>query len=421
MHLKRLLILSFSILSVFFLAAQQTGIGTDIRAMSKEADPIKAVSLMNQIIQQYKLDSVKDAETIDVLNGTVAVAFAMKQNHQEFERYVGLIRNKFNQTSFLNMAAAKLLDSNIDIDYALKIAKQTIDVYLSFKDDPAAKPNNFSNDDWKRFMDFAQYPYYDTYAQALFAVKKYKESLFYQRKSFQGNPEDGIPEAVERYAKLLEINGDKEGAKQLLTKLAGSGKLNEGMKAQLRSMYISEHGNGDQFDLYLDTLQASAKIDVMKETAGKMLNEVAPGFSLKDITGKKVHLSDYRGKIVVIDLWATWCKPCIASFPAMEKLTKKHPDIVFLFIAVNEPGNNAIARVKDFMAKSKYDFHVLMDEPVETGSSKYQITSTYRPEGIPAKYVIDRSGKIRFKTLGFDTDSQLINELEAMISIVKQL
>ena len=152
-----------------------------------------------------------------------------------------------------------------------------------------------------------------------------------------------------------------------------------------------------------------------------MLNETAPGFSLKDISGKKVNLSDYAGRIVVLDLWATWCVPCIASFPAMEVMVEKHPEVTFLFIAVEEKEKDRLARVKGFMEKNKYPFTVLLDEPVEPNSSKYRIMSAYRPDGIPAKYVIDRNGKLRFSTSGFDTDAELINELEAMFSILGSL
>jgi thiol-disulfide isomerase/thioredoxin len=120
-----------------------------------------------------------------------------------------------------------------------------------------------------------------------------------------------------------------------------------------------------------------------------------------------------------LDLWATWCRPCIASFPAMQLMVQKHPEIAFLFIDVQEQDPNPLLKVKSFIEKRNYPFTVLIDEPVERNSSKYKITSAYKPDGIPAKYIVDKKGILRFKTAGFDTDTELINELEAMFSIVE--
>lgn len=416
---KKTIALLFFVLTSLFLTAQElTGIQADIRSLTQEKDPLKSEVIRKQIIRDYKLDSLKDSETIDILNGSVAIAFVMNKDYPKFNYYIGLIKNKFNQTSMLSMAANKLLDEHIDDKYACKIARETLEIYASYKDDPHAKPEDFSKEDWERFINFTKYPYYDTYAKALFVEKKYKEALQYQQMAFDGEPEDGIPSSVERYARLLELTGESERAKQFLLKIAGKGKLNKAMTAQLESFYVSEKGTNDHFDFYLDSLQNGILAALKKELKPKMLNETAPTFTLKNIHGKEVSLKDYQGKIVLLDLWATWCIPCIASFPAMQKLVEKHTDVEFLFIAVEEKGD-ALKKVTNFMQKNPYPFHVLLDEPVNNTSQKFKIISAYHPNGIPAKYVIDKNGILRFRSGGFDTDSQLINEIDAMISLVK--
>jgi thiol-disulfide isomerase/thioredoxin len=193
------------------------------------------------------------------------------------------------------------------------------------------------------------------------------------------------------------------------------------MTEQLQSIYISEKGTDKNLGVYIDSLQKNVQASLIKDLKPKMLNEIAPAFSLKDINGKPVNLSGYKGKIVILDLWATWCVPCIASFPAMQKEMEKHPDVVFLFIAVEEKGDNALERVKKFMDKNKYPFHVLMDEPISPASGQFKVLSTYKPSGIAAKYFIDREGKLRFRSMGFSTDSELLNEMDAMITILKGL
>ena len=71
-------------------------------------------------------------------------------------------------------------------------------------------------------------------------------------------------------------------------------------------------------------------------------------------------------------------------------------------------------RVSALIQKGDYPFTVLFDEPLEAGSSQWKILNAYRPNGIPAKYIIDGKGILRFVTSGFDTDTELINELEAI-------
>jgi hypothetical protein len=105
----------------------------------------------------------------------------------------------------------------------------------------------------------------------------------------------------------------------------------------------------------------------------------------------------------------------------MQKEVEKHPDVVFLFIAVDEKGSDAKKRVRTFISKHNYPFRVLMDEPVPQSNGKYKITSAYKPDGIPAKYFIDKSGKLRFQSGGFSTDAELVNEIDAMIGLLKEL
>jgi len=396
-----------------------TKLDSAIRRLADEKDPQKSVQMVNQIIEDHHLDKTKDSETFDVLYGTVAVNFAMNQQYPEFQKYIGLIRNVFNKTSFLNMAASKMLNEGIDAEYARRISELTLALYQSFKNDTTAKPKEFSAKDWQRFMNFAQYPYYDTYAHSLYELGKYDEALTNQKKAFPGNPEEGLPASVERYAKLLSLTGRKEEAKELLLKMARRGRLNKGMTEQLQDIYIADKGSDVNLGAYLDSLQRNVQKTLVEELKSKMLNKTAPAFTLNDINGRRVKLSDYAGKIVVLDLWATWCAPCIASFPAMELMVKKHPEVAFLFIAVQEKEKNPLPKVKAFIEKNNYPFTVLIDEPVTANASQFKIVDSYKPDGIPAKYIIDNKGMLRFVTSGFDTDTELINELEAMFSILK--
>ncbi|HEU4551987.1 MAG TPA: TlpA disulfide reductase family protein [Chitinophaga sp.] len=418
--LKLAMLAILSCLSLVVCAQAQNTMMEQIKAMSKERDPQQCIAMMNKIISENKLDAVKDAETIDVLKGTVALAFLRKGEYAGFEKYIGEIKNKFNRTSYMDMGANMLTRENMDVKKAEDLARATIDLYLSYKDDPRAKPADMPAGDWERFMNFAQYPYYDTYAAALFANKKYKEALVYQEKAFQGPPEEGLPSSVERYTQLLVKNGRQDKAYKILEDLTKTGKSTAAMNAQLKELYTRKHGSSNGFDEYLSGLQAGVQSAVKAELKNKMLDQAAPTFSLKDLSGKAVSLTDFRGKVVVVDFWATWCMPCIASFPAMQKVVSKHPEVVFLFIATQEKPEGAVARVKNFIEKKQYPFHVLMDEPISGKPNNFRVVADYKVKGIPFKAVIDGEGKLRFTSSGFTSDSELINELEAMIELAKE-
>ncbi|RYG48899.1 MAG: TlpA family protein disulfide reductase [Chitinophagaceae bacterium] len=395
-------------------------INNDLREMNKLKDPGKAVEMKNKIVKKYSLDSARDRELFDILNGTVALTFIRNNDTVGYGRYTGLIANKFNQTSMMNMAATELLQEGKHYQLALKIAEETISKYKSFKDDPSAMPAHFKPEDWSRFMSFAQYPYYDTYAHALYKAGDYKEALKYQQMAFSGKPEEGMPTSVERYAHLLALNGNEEGAKDFLLKVAELGRLNKAMSGQLQKFYAQSNRKDKTYDQFLDSLQARVKENMKDEFRKTMLNKTAPHFTLRNLQGKEVSLSDYKGKVVILDLWATWCAPCIASFPAMQSLVNKHPEVEFLFIAVQERGGNVVKRLRNFMEKHKYTFHVLVDEPVKKGAEEYKILHSYLPEGIPAKYFIDKNGMLQFTSQGFETDAELVNEVEMIISILQE-
>ncbi|MBI4876721.1 MAG: TlpA family protein disulfide reductase [Acidobacteria bacterium] len=113
---------------------------------------------------------------------------------------------------------------------------------------------------------------------------------------------------------------------------------------------------------------------------------MAPEFALKDVTGKTVRLSDYRGKVVVLNFWATWCGPCKIEIPWFMEFEQKHKDQGFavLGVAMDDEGWNA---VKPYLERQRINYRVVMGTP--------EIAELYGGvESLPTTFMIDRDGRI---------------------------
>lgn len=421
MQISKILFFSFLyLLSVAGNAQLKHEVMEQVKEMKNEKDPAKNVATLQKIKKENHLSESKDAETIDLMKGFVAMSYLNAGNHTQFEKYVFEMKNKFNQTSYLTAAASDLIRAKKDLPYAKELALRALELYSSYKDDPSARPASISKDDWSRFMKFAVYPYNDTYAAALFANGDYKNALKYQVMAFNSKPEEGMPSSIERYAQLLEQNGQKDSAYNLLLSMAMTGRSTAAMDVQLKKLYVNKKGSEKDFDALMKKVETSVQAVLKKKFSKKALNYKVPDFTLTDLNGLQVSLSDFKGKIVVIDFWATWCLPCRASFPAMIKVMKNHPEIVFLYIATREDGDDPVNQVKKFLLDNSYPFYVLMDDVSDSSTNSYKALSIFKPQGIPAKIIIDKKGMQQFMTTGFTSENELINELEAMISIASE-
>jgi peroxiredoxin len=117
-----------------------------------------------------------------------------------------------------------------------------------------------------------------------------------------------------------------------------------------------------------------------------------PSFTLPDINGKEVSLSDQRGKVVLLNVWATWCPPCRREMPSMQRLYEKFKGKNFEILAVSIDSEGREA-VEPFMRKMNLTFPALLD-PGETIRSLYGIT------GVPESFIIDQQGILVEKIIG---------------------
>ncbi len=135
-------------------------------------------------------------------------------------------------------------------------------------------------------------------------------------------------------------------------------------------------------------VQAMAKEEKPDNLPGIAVGEAAPDFELLNLNGEKVKLSDFQGKKVMLNFWATWCPPCKEEMPAMEKYYKQsNGDVVILAVNIDPQYN-----VKQYVNEMGISFPVLLDE-------KDKVNSIYQVLTIPTTFFIDEHGIIRQKYL----------------------
>lgn len=139
------------------------------------------------------------------------------------------------------------------------------------------------------------------------------------------------------------------------------------------------------------------------------LNTTAPDFSMSDLNGNTVKFSDFNGKVLLIDFWASWCVPCKKSMPHIIDLYINRKDSSFTVIAVNVDEDRS--KINDFARSinAEFPFPVIYDK-------ESKLPKLYIIEGMPSTIIIDKEGIIRFKETGFTNEIK-----EKMDSKIKEL
>ena len=119
----------------------------------------------------------------------------------------------------------------------------------------------------------------------------------------------------------------------------------------------------------------------------------APSFDASTFDNKPIRLADYRGKVVFVDFWASWCSPCRQALPLYDKLSGEFPATDFAVVAVNVDENAADA--KKFMAEHPVKYTIVQNP-------KGDIPKAFGIDGMPSSYLIDRDGTIRDRHVGFE-------------------
>ncbi|MGC9099742.1 MAG: TlpA family protein disulfide reductase [Caldisericum sp.] len=137
--------------------------------------------------------------------------------------------------------------------------------------------------------------------------------------------------------------------------------------------------------------------------------ETAPDFSWKDNNGNVVKLSDLKGKVVLLDFWATWCGPCRMTIPHVEAIYEKYKDKGVVVIGINLDQGD-LSKVQQFIKEQGMKYLVVTDP-------NSQVAGLYGVNSIPRFFIIDKNGKIAKTIIGYDPNMEdvLSKEIDSLL------
>jgi thiol-disulfide isomerase/thioredoxin len=161
-------------------------------------------------------------------------------------------------------------------------------------------------------------------------------------------------------------------------------------------------------DAHVDELLVSDEVkEAEAQTCDKDAKPAPLDFTIKDMNGVDVKLSSFKGKVILLNFWATWCGPCKAEIPAFVELQKQYPDdLVILGLSVDD----TVDKLKPYAAQYKINY------PILVGLGREDVQDAYGPMwGIPVSFLIGRDGRICKKHMGIAPKAQFEREIKALL------
>lgn len=238
------------------------------------------------------------------------------------------------------------------------------------------------------------------------------------------------PAVNETHIKALQQTGDTKKVTEVMRQAYRQNAVTPGAIELFKAIYVKEHGNENGFEDYLSSMKPQDNAEKLRaEIARKLIKEPYQPFTLKDMNGNTVSSADWKGKVVVLDFWASWCYPCKNAFPGMQMAVdhfKDDPNVLFYFIDTMENSDGYEKKAEDYMKEKGYTFNVLFDAKEDASTSGKnqkvfkQMNSINHSMAIPRKMFL-KDGYVRLTEEGYGgSPSLLADEVIYAVEMLKK-
>ena len=366
----------------------------ELREIAKIEDAAGRAAALEGFIAKYPQSQFAAAAHQQLVGALVAAKAPAPKLIAAAETALAKINSPFGKGMLQNSVAMALADRGEELDRALDYAQKALAAIPEGEDFKEMRANVRDTLGWVLVKRGDTAKAIEELNAAVAVIPTSQELLYHLGAAHEkaGNAE----KAIEYYVKSETVFLGK----------------NEMAKEPLRALYTKTHGSLDGLEPKLAAAREASRKEVVFDT--RRWEKPAPAWELKDLAGKPVKLADFKGKVVVMDFWGSWCPPCRAELPHFQALYEKYKDrgVVFLGMNWEQPGEPAerMKLVTDFMATNKYTFPVVIDH-------ERVAVEAYDVPGFPTVYMIDGTGTIRYRNIGYeDGVSQILEaQLESML------
>ena len=369
-----------------------------------EQDPAKRITFL----QKLNADFPATGQDLEMRMNMLTSAYVASGEYEKTAATLASMPNASGDA--YNNLAWEMIDKGVDIEKALGYAKTGIDILRKHAGE--GKPPYIAEQQWRKMKKQSLGMILDTYGYGLFKLNRLEQAVAaYEEAS--SLTEGKYPDITGRLIECSDKLGRTDRVLELTTEALSTGNSSGAIVSAYKTAYVKKHGSDSGLDASIAEMKTKAAGKARADLIKDRVNKPAIDFSLKSLDGKTVKLSDLKGKVVVLDFWATWCGPCKYSFPYLQKVYDKYKGndrvmILTMDTWENVAGKERESLVRKFIDENKYTFPVLFDEG---------FVEKYGVEGIPTKFVIDRNGTIQFKKIGAEGEEMLKN-LSAQIDLL---
>lgn len=368
------------------------------------------------VMTEFK-DKFPDSKMLSNMYNGILLTYRQEGN---FEDAYSFIKNNPNQIHpfYFQRTVSSMINTDADKQLTKAFAEEGVKQASRFYNEPyLEKSPGETEKEWDKNRAYYLGLNEFRYGQLIYETGSIPEAIDILENAIENTSKlYGDQDLLDYYGKVLVEAGEHQKALDKISQFISEGNSSASLEDKLKQAYIAVNGSDSGYEEYLGKFLSEAETEMLAELKTKIINEPAPQFTLTDLDGNEVSLSDYKGKIVLIDFWATWCAPCLQSFPGLKTAVEKYKNdnsVEFLFVNAWESVDNKEENARKFIEANNYPFHVLLD-------LNNEVITQFKVEGIPTKFIIDAEQNIRFKSVGFSGNlDQMVKEIELMIDLAR--